>query len=179
MRVSKPYYLTVAIIGPLVGMGLIAWATIRSLHHGEAKGDSTLFFIVGVACVVLASINQLILLYKAWRAIRDGHPRMTPGKAVGFLFIPFYNLYWVFQAYVGFAADYNAYIADRNITARPISKPLLAAFCVCYIIGIICSRTALAVVGIAAGVLAVFVVMELCNAINRVADHLDAQYGFE
>jgi hypothetical protein len=53
----------------------------------------------------------LMLMYKVWFAIQPGHPRTTPGKAVIFSFIPFFNLCWIFQLYWGFAKDYNSYAA--------------------------------------------------------------------
>jgi Na+/proline symporter len=59
---------------------------------------------------------MLVLLYKAWTAIQHGPVpvRTTPGKAVGFLFIPFFNCYWIFQALWGWTKDYNAVAACRN-----------------------------------------------------------------
>ena len=42
-----------------------------------------------------------------WAAIQDGYARTTPGKAIGFMFIPFFNIYWMFQAIWGYSKDYN------------------------------------------------------------------------
>jgi hypothetical protein len=59
-------------------------------------------------------IFGLIWLYSSWNSIppemRFTKSRtMTPGAAVGFLFIPFFNLYWLFVANVGLcdALDYG------------------------------------------------------------------------
>ena len=32
---------------------------------------------------------------------------ISPGKAVGFLFIPFFNYYWIFVVFRGFAVEFN------------------------------------------------------------------------
>jgi len=50
-----------------------------------------------LACHLLTIFNTVV--YKAWEAIQNGHARTSPGKAVGFLFIPCFSLYWMFPAY--------------------------------------------------------------------------------
>jgi len=77
-----------------------------------------LFFIVTLA--------HLRFIYRSWSSIRDGRPRMTPGKAVGLLFVPIFNIYWVFHVYGGFATDYNAYIERKHLSVSPLSRGLLA-----------------------------------------------------
>ena len=37
------------------------------------------------------------------------------GKAVGFCFIPLFNLYWLYVAMVGRAADMSSYCNERNM----------------------------------------------------------------
>src|SRR5262249_1193601 len=69
---------------------------------------SFMFVICGALLMELVSfIITCILIYKAWDLIQDGRPQTTPGKAVGFLFIPFFNLYWIFIAFRGLAEDLN------------------------------------------------------------------------
>ena len=70
--------------------------------------EYSLFFVFPLT-VVYSAIVSMIFIYRIWAAIQDGHARATPEKAVGFLFIPFFNLYWVFQVFWGFAQDFNAY----------------------------------------------------------------------
>jgi hypothetical protein len=70
------------------------------------------------------------------KSIQDGSPRMTPGKAVGFLFIPFFNLYWLFQVYSGFATDYNNYLKEKNLQAPPLSSGLMTAMAIFIIFSI-------------------------------------------
>jgi len=56
-------------------------------------------------------VLECILLYQFWKLVQDGNARTTPGKAVGFLFIPFYNFYWMFIAYWGLANELKRYIS--------------------------------------------------------------------
>ena len=58
-----------------------------------------------------STVLDFILLYYFWKMIQDGRASTTPGKAVGFLFIPFFNFYWVFRALYCLARDQNSFIA--------------------------------------------------------------------
>ena len=73
---------------------------------------------------------EYALFYKMWAAIRDSQTSITPAKAVGFLFIPVFNIYWALLMVTGFAEDYNAFILRRAIKARslPMSLYLIYAF---------------------------------------------------
>jgi hypothetical protein len=84
--------------------------------------------MLGYVCFLAAGITYLVLLYKAWSAINDGQARTTPGAAVGFLFIPLFNLYWMFQAVWGWAQDYNKYIARHNVAGAPHMNEQLFLF---------------------------------------------------
>ena len=61
--------------------------------------------------------------HKAWQTLQDPHARTTPRKAIGFMFIPLLNLYWVFQLIWGFAKDYNAYCRRHGIGRPPHRLP--------------------------------------------------------
>ena len=64
--------------------------------------------------------------------IQAGGVRTTPGKAVGFLFIPFFNLYWVFTTYVGLAKDWNRVMASYpNLAHGPrLSTGLMTTYAI-------------------------------------------------
>jgi hypothetical protein len=55
--------------------------------------------------LVPAVITYLVWLYRAWDSVPPAHRSTTPGQAVGFLFIPFFNLYWIFRAVPGLSAS--------------------------------------------------------------------------
>jgi hypothetical protein len=64
--------------------------------------------LAGCFLITLSFIPAFIALHRAWACLQPGGmARSTPGKAVGFLFIPFFNIYWLFQAYLGLAKDWN------------------------------------------------------------------------
>lgn len=102
---------------------------------GDAAVGLILLPVVGV--ILLFSIAQLIiyytLIYKAWALIQDGNPRTTPGKAVGFSFIPFFNLYWMFVAIRGLSEDLNQYANRRGMVIREASVGLTTAYLVVFL----------------------------------------------
>ena len=57
-------------------------------------------------------IVYLIVLAKMWGSIQDGQTPISVGKAIGFLFIPIFNYYWLFRAWGGFPKEYQNY-SDR------------------------------------------------------------------
>jgi hypothetical protein len=87
-------------------------------------GVPATFVLIGLPAAIAGYVIAYILLYRYWLLIQDGRARTTPGKAVGFCFIPFYNLYWVYVAYVGLSADMNAYCNERNIAGPRVSDGL-------------------------------------------------------
>ncbi len=93
-------------------------------------------FTLGLSAIATA-ILWYIILYKCWAVIQDGNARTTPGKAVGFNFIPFFNFYWIFVAYSGWAKDANNYIRRYQLPVALTSEGLATAMCVLSLISII------------------------------------------
>jgi hypothetical protein len=92
------------------------------------------FIVIGVPAVIAGVVIYYILLYRFWLLIQDGNARTSPGKAVGFCFIPFFDFYWMYVAIVGLAKDMNLYCRERNIEGLLPNENLALAQ---YIIGII------------------------------------------
>jgi hypothetical protein len=80
------------------------------------------FLLAAMVLMVLAIIYYCIFMYKIWSAINDGTTSPTPGKAVGFLFIPYFNLGWIFIAISKYPYEYNRYIARHNLGIAPMKK---------------------------------------------------------
>lgn len=86
------------------------------------------FICIGFPAVIAGVVLGYILLYRSWLLIQDGRVRTTPGKAVGFCFIPFYNFYWLYVAFVGLSKDMNSYCQERQIAAPIISEGMALAY---------------------------------------------------
>jgi hypothetical protein len=87
---------------------------------------------VGVLCMVIAQILQLMTLHRNWKCLSLAGATVTPGAAVGFLFIPFFNLYWIFRAYYGLPQEWNRITAAHEETrlAPRMPEGLFLAYCI-------------------------------------------------
>ena len=60
-----------------------------------------------------------VIVRRAWASVDGGAQGLSPGKAQGFLWIPFFNFYWVFPALVSLATQTNAKAdAEQNPAGR-------------------------------------------------------------
>ena len=75
--------------------------------------------LLGVLFLFLALVAAAVWLYMAWGSVpasmryTDRGRWVTPGKAVGYLFIPMYNVYWMFVANQGLCEA-----VDRTLLAQ-------------------------------------------------------------
>ncbi len=102
-------------------IGSLAFPLLVELDILRWRYDEEYFTIIIIMSILLqvpAIVFSMQILYRTWANIEQGYARTSPGNAVGFLFIPFFNLYWVFQAYWGLAIDLNRYMIDRGLSKR-------------------------------------------------------------
>jgi hypothetical protein len=137
----------------LIGGGLALGTLLTVWGATDSKVDELL--AVSWMPILPALISIYVMIYKMWAAIQDQYARTTPGKAVGFMFIPLFNIYWMFQVFYGWAKDYNAYIARYNRNAPAVSENL---FLIYVISGLICFPAAI--------VLIFIVISKICDAVN-------------
>ena len=85
---------------------------------------------------LLTLIFGLILLYKMWRQIPGREAPTTPGKAVGFLLIPFFNFYWFFIA-LGELAESQHKCLLKYDPGRDDHAGIVKGVCVLYVLFIL------------------------------------------
>lgn len=78
-----------------------------------SSATATALDCIGSVVALAAGVMNYVLLYRFWQVNQDGHASTTPGRAVGFMFIPIFQLYWIFRAFPGLSLDQNRYIADH------------------------------------------------------------------
>jgi len=66
--------------------------------------------------------------------IPDAYARTTPGKAVGFLFIPLFNIYWIFVAIMGLADDARDFLNRAGVMEEKIGTGLSTAYPIMFIV---------------------------------------------
>lgn len=94
-------------------------------------------FLVSIL-VLISGISSVVywgyLLFRCWALVQDsGCSRTTPGRAVGFCFIPFFNFYWNFVAKICLADEMNNYIRLRQIRAAGVNRNIAFLSCVYYL----------------------------------------------
>jgi hypothetical protein len=81
-------------------------------------------------------ILTLLILSKMWGPIQDGRTPVTVGQAIGYSFIPFFNIYWIFRAWGSFPAEYNNFVGRYRLPVPALSGnvfrfyPVLMLACV-------------------------------------------------
>ncbi|MEI7910740.1 MAG: DUF4339 domain-containing protein [Verrucomicrobiota bacterium] len=122
-------------------LGIAAWAQ-WTMRQSEVAAQANqilmlrVMLVAAVGCLVAFAVLNYIYLARIWSALQYGRPRTTPGKAVGLLFVPFFNLYWLFVAFYGLAQDWNRIttrFGDLN-RAPKLSEGLFLAYCCCSIV---------------------------------------------
>ena len=94
----------------------------------NAGRDQQLLFWIGIARLGFSALGGLllaayvilflVLLYRATYLIQDGITWITPGKTVGFLFVPILQAVWIFVAFFGVAWSLNRYADRHQVLAR-------------------------------------------------------------
>jgi len=107
-------------IDPTVSIVLTACASGLGLLIGLVP----ILNLLAIPLAILALVFKCILHFQLWSAVPVGSRSTSPGKAVGFLFIPFFNFYWYFPSYVGLTASIE------KATGRPSARGLAVAYAV-------------------------------------------------
>ena len=169
---TNPGLLLSTIIGgtilAIIGFILIATADPYSYDTDVYIILGSVLILIGYAGVIFGAVIFWIYVYRMWKMIQDGHARTTPGKAVGFSFIPFFNFYWVFQALWGWSKDYNSFIQRNAISAPRMPEGLFLTW------AIIIIPASLPLINYVAGIPAIIIALicmtKMCRAVNFFAN---------
>lgn len=127
-QLSKLFYITLFITGYMFfGLFLVIEVYMR-IYIGIPLPTIRSLVEIGFPYLIPIFVLILVLTFKMWRSIRDIYARTTPIKAVLLLFIPVFNIYWMYHVLVGFAEDYNGFISRNEIETPPLHYDLFYAF---------------------------------------------------
>ena len=119
----------------LIGVSAMYFAGLAQ-QSDRAIEAATNFFAYAQFVAVHAVINFL-LLHRMWRAIQDGQTTITVGKAIGYLFIPLFNIYWIFRAWGSFPTEFNRYIDRYGLPVEPLAGKAFVAYPILLLAGIL------------------------------------------
>ena len=101
----------------IVAVGIFAVVLgLMTANDNISPGVTIAAFVIAVLAylqfLVVHTVLTFYILFKMWSSIQDG-VSITTGKAIGFLFIPVFGVYWFFVAWGGFPNEYNSFV-DRH-----------------------------------------------------------------
>ena len=133
----KILYFTPMFIGWFISFLAMAFLAIVFME-GRGRDREVIPFLMFPAmfpAMIGTMIPLMTLVYKAWASIEDGKPRTTPIVAVLLLFVPIFNIYWMFQAYWGWTQDFNEYAKKHNLSVRRAPEGLALTYCIFLLLG--------------------------------------------
>jgi heme/copper-type cytochrome/quinol oxidase subunit 4 len=162
-QVSKRYFVwsIAGGFGLSILLSIVAIIAAMSSYRTDKPAVVVMWLLLALIPTIYGVIIWLRLIYKMWQAIQDGHARVTPGTAVGFLFIPIFNLYWVFRAVACFPRDYNNFVDRHELNAQKLEPHMFVAF------------SAFCCAGNSAGlpllIVGFILISRICDAINAIS----------
>ncbi len=168
--ISKGFFLGSVLGGGALGLVSLIGAAIAFEEWEEELGGFLL--ILALAAVVYSGIVMMVFVYRMWASLPLWAARTTPGAAIGLMFVPFYNFYWVFQVYLGWTQDYNRMALSENAPLPRMPEGLAMTICIMTVagavpyLGMLFSMTNLVL-------LPIFMV-KACDGINALALEADA-----
>ena len=125
---SKIYFIFLKIGIPSFILGSILFTYLMMLDEisrSNAEGALSLLGLLGIVsscCLIISEVYDFILLYRSWQIAKyyaaqrniTFFPNVTPAKAVAFMFIPFFNIYWIYVAHVDLEEGLDMLIGKKG-----------------------------------------------------------------
>ena len=119
-------------VAPPVLLTAILMALDGMYGMKPSQGVAVLTSAVYVLCTLQFISIQIAyyfwLLVKMWRPLQDGVTPVTVGKAIGFSFIPLFRVYWWFVAWGSYPAEYNKFVARRQLAVPALKSSIFSIF---------------------------------------------------
>jgi hypothetical protein len=113
------------------GLLLLVLAAVFSSDGSESDGIGVaICTLLGLGAIIVAVVNWMMLHYRCWKLLPPTIAETTPGKAVGFYFIPLFNLYWCFVTFKGLATSANKTLTALGQVGPRCNEGLAMAFSV-------------------------------------------------
>ncbi len=141
---------------------------LLSLIDAEVGGGPVLLFLVLIP-LVLFYIFFMMLHHRLWSVLPPQYRTTTPGKAVGFLWIPCFNFYWGFVSWPQLATGYLNWQKECRRSNPVDVYGLTIAYAVLFILQILLFWVPILgfLVSIASFVLFILIYRPLTNVANE------------
>lgn len=78
------------------------------------KAAAFAIVILLLVTMTASAVMNAVFVYRSWACLPASHRTISPGLAVGLMFVPFYNLFWVFGAIGELSRNTNRALQDRG-----------------------------------------------------------------
>lgn len=115
-------------------IGLGGWLVFGLMLKNDAAINSAIASAAGIGVyaylqfALVHAVYNFLLLARMWNAIQDGQTTITVRRAIGFLFVPFFNIYWIFRAWGSFPTEYNLYVDRYGLPVPPLAGRVFVAY---------------------------------------------------
>ena len=137
-------------------------------------------FLILVPMLLISVVGGLAFWFRAWRGIQDEETRITPGRAIGFLLIPLFNIYWSFRMPVAYPREYDTYCIRNGAERRELSLAAFHAWTFLAYMSLILDRVS-PMIGYVTQIIVVVVqtvvIIQTCRAVNALVEEGKAAIG--
>lgn len=172
------FFTIVGTLGMTIGYGMMFAELFTTVANeaGATNGEAPAVLapeelglpmaIVGLSLIpmLIGVILGIVYLYRGWVLLQPHTAVSTPGKAVGYLFIPLFNLYWVFIAYWRWSQEWNRLVAasPSHPQAPRAGEGLFLGYAILSISGVLLGVFSL----IPLLIVQLMMMKNLCNIVN-------------
>jgi len=124
-RISVEWYIIIYVGTFLLAIASLSVQFITSYFlsplTASIGGRDYAHFVPGVLLIllfvfiVMGIVLHFHTLIKLWSAINDGEASTTPGKAIGFLFVPIINIIWIGLVWINFPDAYDKFVKRHGL----------------------------------------------------------------
>jgi len=164
---AVPYI--IGTLGITVGYIMVLLTSFRHAPYSGSDIDREMLMPISIMMIsfvplLIGLINNMIIIYRAWFILQPHTHHSTPGKAVGFLFIPIFNYYWIFVTYWRWAQEWNRLVArnPRHSGSPQVSEGLALTLPILNAAGLVAGLLA----AIPAFIIQLILLKQMCDAVN-------------
>ena len=99
---------------------------INMVYRGSITSATPISALIVLIFVAVAIVFTSVLHFHCWLLLHLAFRRATPGKAIGYLFIPFFNWYWVFPSFVYLAQGWSRAAQCEENKAKELRNVAIA-----------------------------------------------------
>jgi len=130
-RIYLVYLYCILMCIPTLTAGMFVTLKGIGLAFGSGGGTSTPLFTLGVSImslsligIIVASVSRSRIMYRAWKQVAP-FGNIPAGVAIGLLYIPLFNLIWIWVAHYGLARTQRKMHRHCRIEGRS-ARPWIA-----------------------------------------------------